>query len=74
MPQKAAANTRRAAAEPILPLWTTEEVAAFLGVPVSTVYKWNYRHEGPPYKRVGKFARYRADDVLRWLAEQPGSA
>jgi excisionase family DNA binding protein len=50
------------------PLWSVDDVAAYLGVPRTTVYRWNYRGEGPPYIRVGKHARYRRADVEAWLA------
>ena len=29
------------------PLWTVEQTAEFLGVPVSTLYQWRYRRTGP---------------------------
>ena len=30
----------------IEPLWTVEDVAAFLGIPVNTLYQWRYRRTG----------------------------
>ena len=30
------------------PLWTTADVAAFLSVPVQTIYDWRTRDYGPP--------------------------
>jgi hypothetical protein len=30
------------------PLWTTADVAAFLSVPVQTIYDWRTRGYGPP--------------------------
>lgn len=51
-------------------LWTCDEVAAFLGVPVSTIYAWRYRSEGPPGYRVGRFVRFRRDEVLAWLDQR----
>ena len=47
-----------------------EEVAAFLGVPLRTIYRWRSRHEGPRGYRVGRHVRYRFDDVERWLADR----
>lgn len=47
-----------------------EEVAAFLGVPLRTIYRWRSRHEGPRGYRVGRHVRYRLDDVERWLADR----
>jgi predicted DNA-binding transcriptional regulator AlpA len=50
---------------------TAEEVAAWLRVPVATLYAWRYRgHQGPPSGRVGKFVRYRRADVECWLADR----
>jgi excisionase family DNA binding protein len=46
------------------------EVAAFLGVPLQTIYRWRYRHEGPLGYRVGRHVRYRAADVEQWLEER----
>ncbi len=48
-------------------LWTVEDVANFLGVPVTTLYDWRTRKYGPPAKRVGKYLRYRAEDVRKWF-------
>lgn len=48
-------------------LASLEEVAAFLGVPAATVYRWRSRGEGPPGHRVGRFVRYRWADVDDWL-------
>jgi excisionase family DNA binding protein len=47
-----------------------EEVAAFLGVPLRTIYRWRSRHEGPRGYRVGRHVRYRLDDVELWLADR----
>lgn len=46
------------------------EVAAYLGVPLATVYRWRSRREGPAGIRVGKHVRYRIHNVERWLDEQ----
>ncbi len=63
--------TERATVAPrlIAPLWTVEDVAAFLQVPVQTLYSWRSRRSGPPARKVGKYLRYRPDDVVRWLDE-----
>ncbi len=46
------------------------EVAAYLGVPLATVYRWRSRREGPIGIRVGRHVRYRVGDVERWLDQQ----
>ncbi|NKQ55427.1 helix-turn-helix domain-containing protein [Amycolatopsis sp. K13G38] len=48
-------------------LWTVEDVAEYLGVPINTLYDWRTRQYGPPGKRVGKYLRYRAADVIAWF-------
>jgi excisionase family DNA binding protein len=51
-------------------LLTSEEVAAYLRVPRSTLYGWKYRGDGPPAIRVGRLLRYRSSEVERWLDAQ----
>jgi len=48
-------------------LWTVEDVAEYLGVPVSTIYDWRTKDYGPQGKRVGKYVRYRPHDVIYWF-------
>ncbi len=49
------------------PLWTTDQLAEYLGVPTPTIYAWRQRGLGPRACRVGKHLRWRPDDVERWL-------
>lgn len=51
-------------------LWGPSDVAAYLGVPVGTVYQWRSRGGGPPGRRVGKYVRYRPADVEAWFDAQ----
>ncbi|MGW3371736.1 helix-turn-helix transcriptional regulator [Streptomyces hydrogenans] len=48
------------------PKATAKEVAAFLQVPVSTLYQWRHRGEGPQAVRVGRHLRYDWNDVAAW--------
>lgn len=48
-------------------LWAVEDVAAYLGVPVKTVYEWRTKRYGPTGFRVGRYVRYRREDVEAWL-------
>jgi excisionase family DNA binding protein len=48
-------------------LWTVEDVAEYLGIPVNTLYDWRTRGYGPAAKRVGKYLRYKATDVIAWF-------
>lgn len=50
-------------------LWTTEETADYLGVPVKTLYRWRYMDTGPRALKVGRHLRYRPSDVEAWLDE-----
>jgi excisionase family DNA binding protein len=46
------------------------QLAAYLNVPVGTVYDWRHRGFGPPGFRLGKHVRYRRSDVDRWIDDQ----
>jgi excisionase family DNA binding protein len=46
-----------------------EEAAAYLRVPVATLYQWRHRGQGPPVSKVGRHLRYRRKDVEGWLDE-----
>jgi excisionase family DNA binding protein len=48
-------------------LWTVEDVAEYLAVPVRTIYRWRAHGYGPPGRRVGKYVRYRPQDVTAWF-------
>ncbi len=48
-------------------LWTVEDVAGFLGVPVKTLYQWRYQGYGPKGRRVGRYVRYNPDEVREWF-------
>ena len=48
-------------------LWTIEDVSNFLGIPVGTLYQWRSKGYGPAGRRMGKYVRYRPDDVISWV-------
>ncbi|MEO6412723.1 MAG: helix-turn-helix domain-containing protein [Pedococcus sp.] len=48
-------------------LWSVEDLAAFLGVPVGTIYQWRTKDYGPVGVRVGRFVRFRPGDVHAWV-------
>jgi excisionase family DNA binding protein len=52
-------------------LWSVEELSAYLGIPVPTLYRWRRYRSGPPCHRVGRYLRYIPDEVNAWLREQP---
>ena len=50
------------------PLWTIDEAALYLRVPVKTLYQWKWLGQGPPVRKVGRHLRYDPDEVRRWFA------
>ena len=46
------------------PLWTIEDLSAFLGVPVATIYKWRSMGTAPSAYKVGKHLRWDPKDVV----------
>lgn len=57
-------------------LWGAEDVAAFLCVPVRTIYQWRHTKYGPRGRRVGRWLRYDPAEVRAWfdsLDDQPGA-
>jgi len=55
-------------------LLTAQEVAQYFGVPVATIYRWNYARTGHRALRIGKHLRYRARDLEAWLKARELSA
>lgn len=58
----------REAAPRVEALWTVQDVAAYLRVPVKTLYQWNWLGEGPPAGKVGRHLRYDPAEVRAWFA------
>jgi excisionase family DNA binding protein len=48
-------------------LISVKELADYLDVPVTTLYQWRYRREGPAGFRVGRHIRYRWEDIQAWI-------
>ena len=48
-------------------LLSAEDLAAFLDVPIKTLYMWRYRGAGPIGFRIGRHTRYRCSDVEQWI-------
>jgi predicted DNA-binding transcriptional regulator AlpA len=55
-------------------MWSAEDVSAYLGVPVGTLYQWRYLRKGPRAAKVGRWLRYRPADVRAWFEEQTAPA
>lgn len=51
-------------------LLSVDELAAYLGIPVATLYAWRYRGQGPPGFRAGRHIRYRRGDIEQWVDGQ----
>jgi excisionase family DNA binding protein len=54
-------------------LLTIDDLSNYLGIPKGTLYQWRSKGYGPDGIRVGKYVRYRPDDVDAWI-EQQGAA
>jgi predicted DNA-binding transcriptional regulator AlpA len=54
----------------VVRMWTVQDVARFLGVPAKTLYDWRTKGYGPKGIRVGRYIRYRHEDVYAWVDNQ----
>jgi len=52
------------------PMMTPEDLAAFLGVPKATLYRWRHHGDGPPAYKFGRHIRWRRSEVDQWLEQQ----
>lgn len=52
------------------PLLSIEDLADYLGVPVTTIYDWRVDGKGPCGVRVGRHVKFTVSDVLAWTAAQ----
>ena len=52
------------------PLLDVGDLAAYLGVPVSTVYDWRTNGKGPTAYRFGKHLKFAVSDVRIWVEQQ----
>jgi excisionase family DNA binding protein len=48
-------------------LLTAPEVAAFLGIPLQTLYQWRVKGVAPRAVKVGRHLRFRRADVEAWI-------
>jgi excisionase family DNA binding protein len=53
-------------------IMTTQELSVYINVPVTTIYGWRYKGDGPRAMRVGRHLRFRRRDVESWLDRQSG--
>lgn len=52
------------------PLWGVDEVAAYLRIPVGTLYQWRRKSTGPPAGKCGRHLRYEPAAVREWFTGQ----
>ena len=52
------------------PLLSIENLAEYLGVPVTTIYDWRVDGKGPCGVRVGRHLKFTVSDVLAWIDGQ----
>ena len=50
-------------------LLTVQELADLLQIPAKTIYTWRCKRIGPPAVPMGKYLRFRVEDVAAWLEE-----
>lgn len=43
-----------------------DEVADRLKLPIATIAQWASQKKGPPFAKIGRFARYKLSDLLAW--------
>ena len=51
-------------------LWSIQDAATYLRVPVGTLYQWRHRGIGPRAFKVGRHLRYDPSDIRAWLLSQ----
>ena len=68
--RRAAANADTSTTSLPAGFYTTETLASYLGVSLSTIYSWNSSGYGPSFVKLGNLVRYTFEDVELWLARQ----
>jgi excisionase family DNA binding protein len=46
---------------------SAQDLAAYLKVPLATVYRWRSMGDGPRGLKAGRHLRFRKEEVDRWL-------
>ncbi|MGH8826017.1 MAG: helix-turn-helix domain-containing protein [Jiangellaceae bacterium] len=54
----------------LAPLLSIEDLAAYLGVPVTTISDWRVDGKGPCGVRVGRHVKFTVSDVLAWRIDR----
>ena len=56
--------------DPVKEWFTVNELAEWLQVSTQTVYKWRWEKTGPVGYRIGRYHRFRREDVEAWLGQR----
>ncbi len=67
-------TTETTKASGLEPLISIEDLAEYLGVPVTTIYDWRVAGKGPCAIRVGRHLKFAVTDVREWLAHHRESS
>jgi len=68
--RRAAANADTSTTSLLAGFYTPETLATYLGVSLSTIYRWNSSVYGPPFVKLGNLVRYTYEAVELLLARQ----
>jgi excisionase family DNA binding protein len=68
--RRAAANADTSTTSLPAGFYTPETLATYLGVSLSTLYRWNSSGYGPPFVKLGNLVRYMFEDAELWLVRQ----
>lgn len=52
------------------PLLMIDELAVYLGVPITTIYEWRQTSGGPVGIRMGRHLKFAVSDVRIWIESQ----
>ncbi|WP_374199520.1 helix-turn-helix transcriptional regulator [Glycomyces sp. YM15] len=66
----ACTNLQTTASAEVESLWSIDQVAAYLKVPVQTLRAWRKHRTGPPAARIGRHLRYDPAQVRAWVADR----
>ncbi len=53
-------------------LWSARDLADYLGLSMNTLSYWRLKGVGPQFLRVGRYVRYRPEDIESWLEDNQG--
>ena len=54
-------------------LWSDDQLAEYCRVSPATVHQWLYKGSGPRSLKVGRYRRFRQEDVEAWIEDRADS-